>query len=1182
MRKPKLVLLLSVLLLPVVTLRASANEDALVERAFRTAQEPLRDRDWAAAAKALAAFRTEHPSAKQAREALVLQADALLRAKDARTALMLAADGFTKEDGWADRLRHTAAAAYEALGEPGDAAKLLRLLSDRASSLEVRTKIALRHKELGDRDFNGVKEKDALGREILKKNHGRAAESYQLALKSGLPKDVERAVRTNIALILQGMNQHKHALDYWNQVLKALGWDDKTRKLPEPGETDVAAIQKSMALEAALAGRGKSRLRTNDFVGAREDLRAARALAEPRNSERLTEIVHLLASERFRAGDDVSFEEGIDLLRGLLSKAGPKAQEDTRKRLAEAYTQRSQLLKAAGEWRAFVEHHPRSDFAPQARHNAAAALAAVGRYEDAIAEWTRFLTAHPNHKLWQQVRQAIPDAAYKIGDQRKKEGDVEGAIAAWRKFVQEHATHKFASASLAAIAATHHERKNFEAAMATWKEIGGRYASSAQAPVAALRIAKTLEDDMQRLEDAIEAYESVVKRYGRHAVGREARQRLERLRAKHLEVVAERIVGTDVQPSVRVVTRNIEALKVRVYRLGLEEYFRRKGTIEGVQSLQLEIVKPDWTAEWKIDPYEPLRLISAERPLPMKGAGAYVIVAGNDDLTCTTLMIVSDIECVVKRSKKTQLFVWAFDRKTKAPVEGARVICSGKGEVGTTGKDGVWKGKTGSNAKNVLVVGKSKSMAATEIADGPSRGRGFVSKAYVYTDRPVYRPGHEMKWRAIFLRAQGGAYLPPAVAKGVVRIFDARGNEVHKADVASSDFGTFDGSFAIDAMAPLGTWRVRVDVARVGGWEGRFDVQAYRKPSLTIRVEPKKPVFATGETIEADLTVRYAFGGPVANAPVRYDVWRRAQTFTPNVAEDYGWYFKDERNDRKAKVSTARLQRVRGGNLTTDEAGRASLEVPTRELDEDAEYIVRVQAQDVTGRWIEDQDRVPVTRRDYMAVVKTDRKVYRPKQELTLEVRTVDALERPVARSGEVKLLRLREVAVPVTKRGGRWQSTRVEEIPVSRYQLAVGETGTAELRLALPGPGRWRLRWEGRDARGAPVTAHTDLDASGEAEDLEQGRAPDQCPNALQGGRGRRAVPPEPRHERACAVHGRRPRACSTTASWKCAMPARPSRWRCRGATRRTCSCRLRSPGTAACSKPRPRSSCCGTWTCP
>ncbi|MDA1196117.1 MAG: hypothetical protein O2894_13180, partial [Planctomycetota bacterium] len=68
------------LLALLVVLEASADDGAPRRLAFRAAQEPLRDRDWPAAAKALRAFRTAHPVTAEASEAWVLEIDALLEA----------------------------------------------------------------------------------------------------------------------------------------------------------------------------------------------------------------------------------------------------------------------------------------------------------------------------------------------------------------------------------------------------------------------------------------------------------------------------------------------------------------------------------------------------------------------------------------------------------------------------------------------------------------------------------------------------------------------------------------------------------------------------------------------------------------------------------------------------------------------------------------------------------------------------------------------------------------------------------------------------------------------------------------------------------------------------------------------------------------------------------------------
>ena len=541
----------------------------------------------------------------------------------------------------------------------------------------------------------------------------------------------------------------------------------------------------------------------------------------------------------------------------------------------------------------------------------------------------------------------------------------------------------------------------------------------------------------------------------------------------------------------RVATRNIPALDVRVYRLDLEEYFRRKGTVQGVEALQLEVVKPDRTSRWELgEDYVPFARIEADRALPVEGPGAYVVVAADDHLTATALFLVSDAEVVVKSARGENLFVWAFDRQTQAPLVGARILATNGSkvrEVGQTGADGVWQGDADLQAQHVLVLSAS-GPAATEIGPGPQVASGFQSKAYVTAGAPVYRPGSEVSWRAIFLKARGGTYLPPGKLAATFTVLDARGQTLLEQPVESSAFGTFAGSFPLDLAAPLGVWRLQLQVKNEGSWSGEFEVQEFRKPEFTLELEPVRRVVLTGETVEARARVAYAFGGPVRDAAVAYEVYRIPRTFEPSATEDYRWYFAadDRPQDEQRRQPRARGELVVRGQAVTDDGGEALITFETAEKDEDAEYVVRVAVEDVTRRWVVDEGRIPVTRRDHMAVVLSDRRVVRPGQELTVEVRTVDALERPVARSGSLLLLALERTAVP---RGGdelrgRPVIVRDTEVEQAAYPLSTGTSGSAELKLRVPGPGRWRLRWRATDGRGALVTAFVDVEASGEVED--------------------------------------------------------------------------------------------------
>ncbi|MDJ0523704.1 MAG: alpha-2-macroglobulin family protein, partial [Planctomycetota bacterium] len=756
-----------------------------------------------------------------------------------------------------------------------------------------------------------------------------------------------------------------------------------------------------------------------------------------------------------------------------------------------------------------VERFPKAEFVPQARDRAAQALVRAGRHDDAIAEWKRFLAAHATHPLWKSVRANIVTTAFAKGAALEARDDVGAAIEAWRAFAEAHEDDPRAPRALHLAARELRERKDHEAALTLLGAIAGRYASTGHAPAARLLAALILEDDLKRLDDAIREYEELIKKHPRTRQASQARQRIERLKRKHLEVRMDRVLGAGADPVLRVETRNIEKLRVRVYRLGLEEYFQRKGTLQGVENLQLEIVKPDWTSEWTIDGYAAHRLIQADRKLPISERGAYVVVAGDDDLTSTTLFLRSDLEIVVKKSEGKQLLVWAFDRATHKPVAGARVLAAGQGEVGKTGKDGVWIGtgkKQGIRARNVLVI-SDQGAASTEIEAGRSVASGFRSKAYVYTDRPVYRPGAEVSWRGIFMQAYSGSYVAPEKRNGRVRVYDARGQQVSETKVSSSDFGTFAGTFRVDGAAPLGTWRVQLIVDKRGTWEGRFEVQEFRKPEFTIKLKPAKRVYLTGETLEATIELKYAFGGAVANAPVRYDVFRQPKVFEASAAEDYSWYFRDDPAAREAASFPAAppvapmpsATRIATGEVRTDGQGRAEITIETQERDDDAEYIVRASAMDVTRRWIQAQDRIPVTRADHMAVVKVDRKVYRPKQPVLARVRTMDARERSVSRSGTLHLVRVRRTfqpvkpgsyppAPPMVSNARRWDGRYVneEEVEVQSFRVTTDASGEAELRLTLDEPGRYRLRWRSK-SRGELVTAWANLEASGEAEDLSK-----------------------------------------------------------------------------------------------
>lgn len=147
--------------------------------------------------------------------------------------------------------------------------------------------------------------------------------------------------------------------------------------------------------------------------------------------------------------------------------------------------------------------------------------------------------------------------------------------------------------------------------------------------------------------------------------------------------------------------------------------------------------------------------------------------------------------------------------------------------------------------------------------------------AYIYTDRPIYRPGHTVFFKAI-IRTDQDALLavPPAGTPATVSIRDARNNAVQTMEMTTNDFGSLDGTFQLAEGAMLGSYQIVVTLDNTVRRQ-RFKVEDYRKPDYEVSISTDAARYLAGDTITIVITAAYYFGEPVANAEislVRFDL----------------------------------------------------------------------------------------------------------------------------------------------------------------------------------------------------------------------------------------------------------------------------------------------------------------------
>ncbi len=141
---------------------------------------------------------------------------------------------------------------------------------------------------------------------------------------------------------------------------------------------------------------------------------------------------------------------------------------------------------------------------------------------------------------------------------------------------------------------------------------------------------------------------------------------------------------------------------------------------------------------------------------------------------------------------------------------------------------------------------------------------------YAYTDRPIYRPGQTVHFKAVVRTGSAASsYALPAAGLAVeVRLRDARDNLVSTQVLSPTQFGTVFGEFRLADEAGPGTWQIEFDVD--GATESLpIEVQEFGRPEYEVVVTTPRQAYGQGEAISVTVEARTLSGEPLPGAEVQ-------------------------------------------------------------------------------------------------------------------------------------------------------------------------------------------------------------------------------------------------------------------------------------------------------------------------
>lgn len=430
-------------------------------------------------------------------------------------------------------------------------------------------------------------------------------------------------------------------------------------------------------------------------------------------------------------------------------------------------------------------------------------------------------------------------------------------------------------------------------------------------------------------------------------------------------------------------------------------------------------------------------------------SGVYVVRAG----PVSRVVIVTTLGMVVKRDR-TDTLVYAADRQT-GQTRRARVWAPGR-PAATADADGLVRWKGGIGKEQVFVAQFGNDWAVSDSgwnSYGAARVRG-----YVYTDRPVYRPGHHVEFKGVLRTA--GDLKPLAGTPVTVRLVSPDDEEVGRWALTTDALGGVHAGTDLSAGAKPGGYRFEVTTPRFDRDElsvdGSFQVEAYQKPEYQVTVTPDRSKAVQGEKVSVRISAKYLFGGNVSGAKVTYNVTRAAY-YPPGFDREDQPY--DDGQDYGSDLVVQEETRL-------DRNGELVLELPLArdEQGQPVSYRVEAEVEDESRKTVSGQSRVIAYPAALNVEASTDGYVYDVNRPIRVTLDARDLQDVPRAAPVTVDLVRQ------------DWQEVRgkwvFKEQRLAREQVRTGTDGRGTLTIRAPRGGGYVLRTTVQDAQGRRSTS--------------------------------------------------------------------------------------------------------------
>ncbi len=437
-----------------------------------------------------------------------------------------------------------------------------------------------------------------------------------------------------------------------------------------------------------------------------------------------------------------------------------------------------------------------------------------------------------------------------------------------------------------------------------------------------------------------------------------------------------------------------------------------------------------------------------------------------------TLVVVATANLTIKTSPDETL-VWATDLKTGQPVPNAQITLYNRNKQvvasGATDASGLFRAKglggrrdpndllwAVATGDNVFSVSSNLWTASLEpyqfnVNYDPAPRH---DAAYLYTDQPIYRPGHPVYFRGVVRNQDDVTFAVPAGAPVRVIISDPQGKEVYKQTVNLNAYGAFNGKYEPPQDAPIGPYSLRAEYNQRQYYVS-FQIAEFRPPEFIVNAKAEAPQVVAGDTIKVNIDSTFFFGGPVSGGKLTW-VARANQGYFNYTGND-GYY------DFSPSGPYVYNRQVAQGNGTLDDKGHFVIELPAdlggSPVTQD--FMIEATVTDISNQAISGRTTVKVHPANLYVGLRPGAYVGQATKPLNVNVIAVDWASKPQANQViNLKVVEKRWEQDPNTL---QWNQ---KDIPVTEDKLTTDDKGRGVFTFTPPRAGIYQVQATTRDSR--------------------------------------------------------------------------------------------------------------------